>query len=108
MVSSKAFNRFRIDALKQIVRGADIKPPYHLQYRFEMKGKLDTDLDNMIAGINDILQEAEVLIDDKLILSLSAIKVPACKDWKTEITVYTYASNTSEIEKDYVSRHILQ
>jgi len=94
IISSKAFNRFRVDALKQIVRGKHIDPPYHIDFVFEMKGKLDTDIDNMIAGISDILQEAGVLEDDKLILSLSARKIPACKDWKTTILISHYASNT--------------
>lgn len=95
MIPSKAYNQFRKDALKQIIPNGQIADPYYVRYEFQMKGKLDTDIDNMIAGINDILQEAGVFKDDKLIKKIEAVKVGGYDDWKTIIEIECYEKNTT-------------
>lgn len=89
MIPSTAYNKFRKEALKQIVVRTRIASPYVLSYRFEMKGKLDTDIDNMIAGINDILQETGIIDDDKNIVQITAHKTSGFADWRTIIEVET-------------------
>ena len=87
MISSKAYHQFRKDALKQIVDHIQIAPPYSVKYHFEMKGKFSTDIDNMIAGINDILQEAGAITDDKYITNITATKISGCDEWLSEIII---------------------
>jgi Holliday junction resolvase RusA-like endonuclease len=88
---SKAYKTFCESALLQLGKQPTIAPPYYVKYEFQMKGRLDTDIDNMIAGINDILQECGRIDDDKNIIAIEAIKVPLCKDWKTIIEIDNYA-----------------
>ena len=99
MISSKAYHQFRKDALKQIVDHIQIAPPYSVKYHFEMKGKFSTDIDNMIAGINDIFQEAGIISDDKHIWYIEAEKIGGFIEWKTIIEIETYATNTTEVER---------
>ena len=70
---SAAFERFEADALRQMEKknllGLNLVPPYRISYWFGMKGLLDSDLDNMIVSINDILQAARIIRDDKQIVA---------------------------------------
>lgn len=86
-ICSKAFNNFHKDALSQLTGCRKLKPPYAVSYRFNMKGKLDTDIDNMVSGINDILQDAGIITDDKYITHINAIKISECKEWESVITI---------------------
>jgi Holliday junction resolvase RusA-like endonuclease len=54
---------------------------------FSMKGKMDTDIDNMISGVLDILQDAEVFPDDKRITEIHAVKAPGCKNWGVQVVL---------------------
>src|SRR5262245_35418860 len=69
---SHAYERFRASALAQLhsqVRPhAPLTCPVRVDYTFYQKGRLRQDVDNAIASINDILQEAEILFDDDLIV----------------------------------------
>jgi len=58
-----------------------------VRYVFGIKGKYSVDLDNMIAGINDVLQKAEIIDDDKNIVSIKADKVSGESDWTTGIWI---------------------
>lgn len=87
LMSSDAYIRFEENALSQIESKRCLKGKLDISYVFYMKGKLDSDLDNMIAGINDILEKAEVIENDKNIVSMSAIKMHGANDWKTEIEI---------------------
>ncbi len=93
MIPSKAYNQFRKDALVQVLGKKPVLSPYAVRYEFQMKGRLDTDIDNMIAGINDILQEAGIIDDDKNIIWIEAVKIPLCDDWKTIIEIDNYATD---------------
>ena len=87
MIPSKAYNEFRKDALVQLGKMKPLEPPYAVSYLFRMKGRLDTDIDNMIAGINDILQEAGAITDDKYITNITATKISGCDEWLSEIII---------------------
>lgn len=96
-VPSKAFEAFKVEALLQIQSRAKnqktLPPPYHLEYIFRMKGKLNSDLDNMIASINDILQDAEIITDDKYIHSLQATKYAGAKDFFTTVKIISLSDS---------------
>lgn len=85
---SEAYCKFEKEALKQL---KDVKEkhtgPMSVSYSFFMKGRLDSDIDNMIAGVNDILQKAGIIDDDKNIQEIEAVKWAENKDWRTEITI---------------------
>lgn len=59
----------------------------HISYEFQMKGKLDTDMDNMRAGVNDILEKAGIIDDDKNIVSDKGVKYHGFEDWATKIRI---------------------
>ena len=92
---SQAYEKYREMALEQIwlsqmgkEKIKTLTPPYRASYKFFMKGKLDTDLDNMIAGVNDILQDAGIIDDDKNITEYGfARKISGEKDWRAEIII---------------------
>jgi len=85
---SIAFVKFEKYALEQL-RGYKQKfeGPIIVSYTFYMKGKLDSDFDNMIGGINDILQDAGIIDNDKNIIMGSFLKVAGCPDWSTELNI---------------------
>lgn len=94
ITSSKAFKSFEADVLPRLeelaFKGMRLSPPYVTSYRFEMKGKGATDLDNMIASINDIMEKAGIIEDDKYIERYvePTEKVAGCKDYIAKITVW--------------------
>lgn len=85
---SKNFENFKESALWQLkkVKGR-LKPPYSVRYLFYIKGKMDADLDNLIASVNDVLQDAGVIENDRLIHEAEAKKVMGQKDFKTTIEI---------------------
>jgi Holliday junction resolvase RusA-like endonuclease len=90
--SKKSYYDYRKVALQELEMLSytigKLEPPYQISYNFNMKGKEDSDIDNMIATINDILQDAGYIINDKLIISIGeSNKIPGCSDWKTHIKI---------------------
>lgn len=88
VISSKAYLKFEKNALDQLKKVrekyvGDVDVSYTLNY----KGKLWTDADNAIAGLNDILQKSEIIIDDKQIVSGTFIVNKGCKDWSSVIEI---------------------
>lgn len=43
------------------------RPPYKASYDIYFKGNLDADLDNLIASINDVMEKAGLITNDKYI-----------------------------------------
>ena len=66
--------------------------PIKVEYTFQMKGKLNTDLDNLQAGVNDLLQDAGIIDDDKNIISVTANKYSGFKDWVTLVEITPLSS----------------
>lgn len=92
-VPSDAFEAFKEDMLEQLRRhkliGCLVPPPYGMSYVFRMKGKAATDFDNMEASINDILQEAGIIEDDKMIIhTTDNWKLENQKEYSTTITIW--------------------
>jgi len=88
VMPSEAYMEFKEDALAQICGFPGLKPPYGINYRFEMKGKGATDVDNMMASINDILQDAGIIEDDKHVITGGFDKVLESKDYKTILQIW--------------------
>lgn len=88
---SVGFERFRVQALDQLEKQGclPIKSPYEVHYLFSIKGKSRIDIDNMIASINDILQDCKVIDDDTNVLKVNAEKMLEAKDFSCQIRVTT-------------------
>lgn len=88
VTSSKAYKAYEEAALWQL---KSCKERYtgalHVDYTMNVKGKLDIDIDNAMASINDILQKAGVIDDDKNVMSVRAVKYRGCDDWSAIIKI---------------------
>lgn len=88
--SSKAFEGFEQMALWQLKRYKSVfTTPVRIHYRFELKGKESIDADNAQASINDVLQKAGILDNDKLVRAGSFEMVYGCKDHQTFLEIET-------------------
>jgi Holliday junction resolvase RusA-like endonuclease len=87
--SSKAWKSFEELALWQLKKYNAIKfnRDVDIDYIFEMKGNC-IDIDNAITGINDLLQKAGIIDDDKNIINITARKKIGCKDYVTRIVIW--------------------
>ena len=85
---SEAFVRFENDALSQLKKCKEKHTgAIHIDYSFYIKGRMDTDLDNLITSVNDVLQKAGIIENDRTILGIEAVKWMGQKDFKTEIYI---------------------
>lgn len=90
-ISSKAWMAFEKSALEQLGylgEAIKLKPPYKIDYEFYMRGKGATDLDNMIAGINDILEKGGLIGNDKHVHEIQATKYLDSKEYETVVRIY--------------------
>jgi Holliday junction resolvase RusA-like endonuclease len=87
VISSKAYLKFEQSALEQLKSVKEhYKGEVDVDYVFTFKGKLYCDVDNAIAGVNDILEKAGVLENDRNIKS-GTFLVQTGKDWETNIEI---------------------
>jgi len=85
---SLGFERFRESALWQLKKyKIYVNEPVTINYVFYQKGKLKQDVDNAIASINDVLQDAGIIENDDLIFAGHFQKIQGAPDWKTEIEI---------------------
>lgn len=73
----------------QFANKETLQPPYRVEYHFQMKGKLDSDIDNMMASINDALQKSNIIGDDKKIIEVHSTKRGGFKDFETEVIIHS-------------------
>lgn len=85
---SKAYASFEKDALTQLlyVKRPQWEVPVQVLYVFYQKGKLSQDVDNAMASINDIVQKAGIIVDDKQIRK-GAFEVVASDHWETQVVI---------------------
>ncbi len=85
---TKAWRNFENSVLAQLegVR-ARFNGKVDVSYYFQMKGRLDSDIDNAISAISDLLEKAGIIDNDKNIVSLTATKEGGHKDWLTEVEI---------------------
>lgn len=73
---SERYQNWHDDCSKQLetLKVPKFNPPYKITYSFWFKDKRPHDLDNVIASINDLLKDAEVIKDDdsKLLVEIHA------------------------------------
>lgn len=103
---SDAYHKFEKDALQQLVdskvtriAGVDEKRraiykcsgmfsgKVFINYIFHLKGLGNIDGDNIQAGINDILQKAGVISNDRNMREWHGKIIENSKEWKTEIAI---------------------
>jgi Holliday junction resolvase RusA-like endonuclease len=100
MYLSKAYKTWETDALWQLKKYKEVhQGKLMANYVFQMKGRLSTDLDNMVAGVNDVLQKAGIIQDDKDIVCIHAEKFGGYKDWKTIIEITDLGIPSSDHEE---------
>jgi len=86
--TSKRYKEFENDALMQLNAYRErYVGAIGIYLTFEMKGRLDTDLDNMVTSIIDVLQKKGIIDNDKNIKMITAVKQSGYKDWQTHITI---------------------
>lgn len=85
---SEAFEIFEEDTLWQLKKYSEKhKGAVVVNFTFQVKGKMTSDLDNMITSILDILEKAEIIDNDKNVVGVNAIKCGGFKDWVTIIEI---------------------
>lgn len=90
-VPSDRFEEYKDSFLKQVAKqydGEPMKPPYCVEYTFFMRGKGATDGDNMEGSINDLLQDAGVIQNDKEIIEWHGRKVLKSKEYVTIVEIW--------------------
>lgn len=92
---SKSYGVFREAALWQLKHAPKFSGSVIVDYIFYRKGLLTQDEDNAQTSINDVLQDAGVIDNDKHILIGSFEVVPMSPDWKTEIFIEPLTAEAS-------------
>lgn len=92
IVPSKAYEAFKQYALYELLvykrhLGKPIDKEVTIEYKFYQKGKMTQDHDNAEASINDVLQAAGILADDKLIKHWSGEIIGGANEWRTQIHI---------------------
>ena len=106
-IPSEAYENFRVIALPQLLpitykRGfTPFSKNIQIRYVFHQKGKLSQDADNAMASVNDILQEAGIITNDKYITKGSFLIISGCDDWKTEVTITELPSPDPSLKSSY-------
>jgi len=85
---SKAYSAFRDAALWQLKSHRErFVKPLEVCISFELKGRMDADLDNLVSSVFDVLQDSGIITDDKLVERLVATKSLGHSDWVTNIDI---------------------
>lgn len=87
------FNDAKYEAFKQAVAGVllatwgdlGLDKPMALHLKFYRKTRHHVDIDNLAKSIMDALQGCGVIVNDSLIVELSASKQTGCNEPRTEI-----------------------
>lgn len=66
--------------------------PIQVTYTFYLKNAAQTDVDNLIKPLQDILVRTGIISNDRLIMSMTATKFKDRRD-RVEITIEPYADN---------------
>lgn len=90
LISSKQYLEFETKAIKHLRQSypeAHFDGFVYINYLFYMKGKIDADTDNMEASINDVLEKAGIITNDKYIVEHHAKKIAGAKDFRTVLEI---------------------
>lgn len=87
-ITSKAYKEFETATLWQLKKVREVySEEVSIRLSFQMKGRLDTDLDNMVTSIIDVLQKAGIIVNDKKIVEINAEKTHGHSDFLTIINI---------------------
>lgn len=87
---SDAYVNWERVALAQLARCEHFVGPVAISYHFRFKGRMWVDADNAITGINDILERAGVVENDKLIVAGSFLITQGHPEWETELSIVKF------------------
>ena len=89
ITSSKQWGEFEKYALEQLLqyKNKTFKGIVRVDYDFYYKGQYRLDVDNAMAGINDVLQEAGIIEDDRFIEAGSFKITRGNNTWVSFITI---------------------
>lgn len=89
MIPSNAWKKFEKHALKQLELAGQpkLEKPLYAEYTFNLKGKGYIDLDNLVAGINDVLEKAGIIENDRDIMEIHAEKVLNAENYETLVRI---------------------
>lgn len=99
LVPSDAFRDFAQYAVEYLTyfvvkKYGTLKPPYSCSYQIFMKGKEYADLDNMIASINDCMEKAGLIENDRFVQKYvePTEAVPNAPKWMAKVVLYGFSS----------------
>lgn len=90
---SNAYVGWERIAMGQLYHAQKFPSFVRIDYVFRFKGDMSVDVDNAIAGINDILQKAGVVRDDKLIVAGSFALSWGHPEWETELMITEFTGD---------------
>lgn len=91
VIPSKAWKAFETEAVAQLKTQAGkrkaINSPVYVDYAFMLKGKGNIDTSNMITAIDDLLEKAGVITNDRLVRSGSFRVFEGQPEYVTQICI---------------------
>lgn len=87
VLPSVAFETFKTSCLWQMKGKTKYKGTVKISFEFHLKGKIDSDIDNMVTSLLDILASAGIIENDKLVMEIYARKIGGYQDFKTIIVI---------------------
>lgn len=89
IIPSKLYQEFRTAALWELKmqRPTCAVRPYYVRYRIEMKKGEWADPDNLECALNDVLQDANIIGDDRYNLNTHRDVLASCPMWHTYIDI---------------------
>lgn len=81
-IPSKRYQEWHDEAMKMLEGFGSLKPPYEITMVFWFENKRRKDLDNAMASVLDLLQDAEIIEDDdaKLLTKITGVYRGVSKD----------------------------
>lgn len=87
-ITSRAYKQFETGSLWQLKKVKEVYDgEISVRLSFMMKGKLDTDLDNMVTSVIDVLQKAGIIVNDKKVMEIKAEKSHGHDEFMTIIII---------------------
>lgn len=87
VIPSKSFQVFKESCLWQLKGKKGYSGPITIHIEFRLKGNTDSDIDNMITSLFDVLADAKIIDDDKNVMELYAIKSKGHTDFETVLDI---------------------